>query len=254
MAGIKTTPERTARRRRLPTTAARIASALPGLVLGGALLVFAVTRFGELEATVKSGRAILVIAGIVVGWIVLARVVLPRLVRSVWVRSGILTVLALAIVVVLLVPYYRNTEVVEAFPTVETPARQPAADSTPEGSAHVPPSTAVADPVRVSAGELRGIDHDATGTAAVYQQPNGAFVVGLEGIDVESGPDYYVYVVQGVGRESPDDGVNLGALRGNQGTQYYDVPSGTEVGTDWTVLIWCRAFGVPIANATQTAV
>jgi hypothetical protein len=43
----------------------------------------------------------------------------------------------------------------------------------------------------------------------------------------------------------------LDALRGNQGTQYYEVPSGTDPGPGWTVLIGCRAFGVPVANSTQ---
>jgi hypothetical protein len=242
----------TGQQRKGSGTGARIAVALPGVVLGVALAVFAITRFGELEATVKSGRALLVIAGIVAVWVVLARFVLPRFVRSAWVRSGILTVLALAIIAVVLVPYYRDTEVVEAFPKVETPAKQPAADTVPGGSGQAP-SPAATEPLRVSTGDLRGIDHDATGSATVYQQPNGTFVVGLEEIDVQSGPDYYVYVVQGVDKESPEQGVNLGALRGNQGTQYYDVPAGTAVGADSTVLIWCRAFGVPIANATQTA-
>ena len=91
------------------------------------------------------------------------------------------------------------------------------------------------------------------GTASIFRQPNGTAVVALEGIDIEPGPDYRVIVVRGADQESPGDGLELDALRGNQGTQYYEVPSGTDPGDGWTVLIWCRAFGVPVANASQRA-
>lgn len=103
----------------------------------------------------------------------------------------------------------------------------------------------------LATGSLTGIDHDATGTAALYRQPGGTFVVGLESIDVEPGPDYLVYLVPGADRSEPGDGIELDRLRGDQGTQYYPLPAGTDVVPgDWTVVIWCRAFAVPIANAT----
>ena len=107
--------------------------------------------------------------------------------------------------------------------------------------------------MRVSTGALHGIGHDATGTASIYRRADGSEVVALEAIDIEPGPDYRVFVVPGAGRESPGDGLELDGLRGNQGTQYYEVPTDTDPGMGWTVLIWCRAFGVPVANATQVA-
>lgn len=58
-------------------------------------------------------------------------------------------------------------------------------------------------------------------------------------------------IVRGDDQQSPGDGLELDALRGNQGTQYYEVPADTDPGVGWTVLIWCRVFGVPVANATQ---
>ena len=86
----------------------------------------------------------------------------------------------------------------------------------------------------------------------MFRLPDGSLVVGLENIDIEPGPDYHVYVVRGTDREDRGGGTYLAGLRGNQGTQYYDVPrEAGEIGEGWTVLVWCRAFGVPIANATQ---
>jgi hypothetical protein len=105
--------------------------------------------------------------------------------------------------------------------------------------------------VQVSAGELTGIGHRATGAAAILRQPDGSLVVELREIDVESGPDYQVHLVPGAGREDPGGGIHLDALRGTRGTQYYPVPPGTDPAGEWTVLIWCRAFGVPIAGSTQ---
>jgi hypothetical protein len=108
-------------------------------------------------------------------------------------------------------------------------------------------------PERLRAGTLQGIDHRAEGTAAIYRHASGAFVIGLEDIDVQPGPDYDLYVVPGGDRRSTDGAIRLGDLKGNKGTHYYDVPAGPDL-TDgaWTVLIWCESFDVPIANATPS--
>lgn len=100
-------------------------------------------------------------------------------------------------------------------------------------------------------GSIEGIDHRASGTAVVYRQPDGSLLVGLEDIDIQPGPDYDVYVVAGARRESTEGGTRLDDLRGNRGTQYYPVPAGVDIATgEWTVLVWCQTFDVPVAGAT----
>ena len=115
----------------------------------------------------------------------------------------------------------------------------------------VGPAPAPMAPVRVSTGGLHGIGHSASGDASIIRQPDGSYVVRFSNFDIEGTPDPIVYAVNGENADDPN-GVDLGRLRGNVGTNSdYAVPSGTEPGAGWTVLVWCRAFAVPIANATQ---
>jgi hypothetical protein len=115
-----------------------------------------------------------------------------------------------------------------------------------------PMATQPADPQRLRAGALRGIDHRASGMAVIYRQPDGRYVVGLEDIDIQPGPDYDLYIVPGADRKDTKGGIRLGDLRGNRGTQFYDVPAGVNLEDGpWTALIWCQTFAVPVANASR---
>ncbi len=219
--------------------------AIPQVLLFGGMLVMFAVHPNAITAGVQSTRAIVVNAVLLSGWLVLSWILWrwPR------VYVGVLSVVAVAAIAVLVVPTLRDTKVVEEFPAAVAEPSPSTSSVTPDSPDS--PTTAPAEPVRIATGTLRGIGHDATGAASVYERGDGTRVVALEGIDIEPGPDYRVIVVRGADQESPGDGLELDALRGNQGTQYYEVPSGTDVGDGWTVLIWCRAFGVPVANASQ---
>jgi Electron transfer DM13 len=228
----------------------RIAAALPGAFLTVVFGFFFITKPSAAWAALKSVQAMLVIAGIVVGWVALGWV-LRRLLRWVWIRSAILSVVAVVIAVLIVRPYYvdetDNTKLVEG------PVQDASAATTPAPAPGPAPAPAPAAPVRVSSGPLNGIGHSASGEAEIIRQPDGSYVVRFSNFDIEGTPGPVVYVLQGENQEDPG-GVDLGSLRGNVGTTSdYAVPSGTEPGPGWTVLVWCRPFGVPIANATQSA-
>ncbi len=218
---------------------------LPQAVLFGGMAVMLIVHPNAFTSAVHSTRALVVNAALLAGWVALSWALWrwPR------VYVGVLSVIAVAAIAVLVVPTLRDEKVVEEFPAAVAEPTQPTlVPATPTASKPAP-----AAPTRISTGTLRGIGHDATGAASVYERSDGSRVVGLEAIDIEPGPDYRVFVVPGLDQERPGDGRELDALRGNQGTQYYEVPSGTDVGPGWTVLVWCRAFGVPVANAGQTS-
>jgi hypothetical protein len=202
---------------------------LPEAVLALGLAVFALLERGVVISALRSRRAVVLMAVVAIGWIG-ARFLLARVSRLRVTRTLLFAVAAVGVLAVVVFPNYRNERVVEALPSDISGA-------------------AVAAPVRTAM--LVGIDHRAAGTAALDRAADGRHLVGLEDIDIQPGPDYDVYLVPGRDQRTPDAGVRLDDLRGNQGTQYYEVPADTINGDDpWTVLVWCEVFDVPIANAT----
>ncbi len=255
---------------------------LPELTLATGLLLFLIDEPDAATSAFKSTRAIGLMAAAAVLWIG-GRVVLARFLHARVARTALFGLAAVAALAVVVVPAYRNETVVEAFPVspapddadtiVPAPSVPPAAPTTsppPAPSAPVdgqftapsgttPPTstepttttTAQTAPMRLRSGEFMGVDHRASGTVSIYRVPDGRHVIGLEAFDIQPGPDYDVYVVPGTDRIRTDGGARLDDLRGNQGTQYYEVPADIDVTTgDWTVLIWCQTFAVPVANAT----
>lgn len=106
-------------------------------------------------------------------------------------------------------------------------------------------------PVRHSTGELRGINHTASGGVSIVESTDGRFVVRFENFTVQGAPAPVLYVIEGDDKRSPG-GTDLGAFTATDGTTLdVALPAGIEPGPGWTVLIWCEKFATPIANATQ---
>jgi hypothetical protein len=262
----------------------------PEVVLGAGLLAFLVLETDAATSSFGSVRAVTIMVVTAAVWL-LARVATARLLPWTLARLALFGVAAYVILDAVVLPSFRDTTVVEAFPGPAAPvatsappapttpaapfattapaAPQPSATTTPAApqqpavtSTPATPTTAATpqptapppvatEPVRIGAATFRGIDHRAEGAVNLYRQPDGSFVVGLEDIDIQPGPDYDVYVVPGADREDRDGGTRLDDLRGNKGTQFYAVPAEVALADGpWTVLVWCQTFGVPIANAT----
>ena len=241
---------------------------LPEAVLGVGLLAFLIDEPDAATSAFRSGRAVTIMATVAFGWVAL-RIVLARSGRWVAARTGLFGAAAAVVLAVVVLPAYDNDTVVETFPARRAPAGMipsstvaPAAPTTGTATAPEPPVTTPgpaptpappAEPVRLRTGSFRGVDHRASGTVAVYRYAEGRQVVGLEDFDIQPGPDYDLYLVPGEGREDRAGGVRLDDLRGNRGTQYYDVPANVDIEHGpWTVLVWCQTFGVPVATATPT--
>jgi hypothetical protein len=104
--------------------------------------------------------------------------------------------------------------------------------------------------VRPVAGELRGINHTASGKVSIVESASGARAVRFEGFHVQGAPAPVLYVLAGADRQSPG-GTNLGAFTATDGdTLDVALPAGVAPARGWTVLIWCERFTTPIANAT----
>lgn len=71
-----------------------------------------------------------------------------------------------------------------------------------------------------------------------------------ENFETSNGPDLNVYLT--VGGDVDAGYVDLGDLRGNIGSQNYEIPVGVDLGEFDTVVIWCVRFGVGFAEAPLT--
>jgi len=227
---------------------------VPEAVLVAGLTYFLVDEPDAATSAFASTPAVALMVAVAAVWLI-ARILFTWFVRWPAVRLVVFGAAAVVVLAIVVLPAYHNATVVETFPEASAVPSSPsttAPDAPAKPGVTTPTTTAAAvDPVVIGTGMLMGIDHRAAGTVNVYERPDGGHVVGLEGIDVQPGPDYDIYVVPGTDRRDIGEAVSLDDLRGNQGTQFYDVTAAADLAAGpWTVLIWCETFAVPIANAT----
>jgi hypothetical protein len=115
---------------------------------------------------------------------------------------------------------------------------------------------APAAPVALSAGSfVNGATpgHEAQGSATIFRLEDGQQILRLADFSATNGPDLFVVLS---GSANPDqDGVKSGgflqidALKGNVGSQNYDLPPDIDLNQYKSVVIWCRAFNVVFGYA-----
>ena len=129
----------------------------------------------------------------------------------------------------------------------------------PEGQP--PPTEGSPGPVDVARGSFIDAEHATRGKVRIIAYPDGRRFLRLEGLDTSNGPDLHVWLTDRPSggacagcRDSwgiYDDGayVGLGALKGNQGDQNYEIPEDADLASLRSVVIWCDRFNVAFGTA-----
>jgi len=98
-------------------------------------------------------------------------------------------------------------------------------------------------------GTFAGLAHPTGGVARVVETSTGR-VLTLTDFETDPGPDLYVYVTSGqTSGEDVDGATQLARLKGNVGSQQYEIPAELDTSNGSTVVIWCRAFSVSFGAA-----
>jgi len=190
-------------------------------------------------------------------------------------KKPLIVIVGLAAAVVawyLVSPLFINRTVNEDF-VLEIPSEEQVAAMSPEeraavenrlmATASVMPDKTMADPVLAEVagqvvllveGMFQDGDefHKGSGTAKVYQRADGSQVLRLEDFAVTNGPDLHVLLSprqSPAPREALGEYVNLGELKGNRGSQNYDLPTGIDIFQYQTVVIYCLPFHVVFSTA-----
>ena len=105
----------------------------------------------------------------------------------------------------------------------------------------------------VAQGEFVDADsaHQGSGTATIFQQGDSR-ILRFENFESTNGPDLHVLLVENIaGTRSEELGnyIDLGQLKGNIGSQNYDIPADVDLSQYSGVMIYCMPFHVVFSTA-----
>lgn len=102
-------------------------------------------------------------------------------------------------------------------------------------------------------GDFVDRSHPTSGVADVLNDGSTQRFLRFEDFETDNGPDLNVYLSTApAGADTDafdDDFIDLGDLKGNIGTQNYEIPADVDLDRYSTVVIWCVRFGVAFGAA-----
>ncbi len=106
----------------------------------------------------------------------------------------------------------------------------------------------------VSEGEFQDADnaHRGSGTASIFQQGDQQ-VLRFENFNVTNGPDLHVLLVENIAGGDHDalgNYIDLGKLKGNMGSQNYEIAADVDLAQYEGVIIYCMPFHVVFSRAS----
>ena len=109
----------------------------------------------------------------------------------------------------------------------------------------------------LSTGSFQDVDsiHKGSGTATIYEGADGRRTLRLTDFEVTNGPDLKVWLVEKKDVQESSDVtdmpyVSLGVLKGNIGSQNYQIPADVDLSKYGSVVIWCEQFSQLFSPAT----
>ena len=193
----------------------------------------------------------------------------PR--ASIVVAVGVVAATVLAVALFVFQPWklFVDTTVSEASPLdsveVVEPAVTPGAESTPvtlpTAASPVPASSEPVKKVKEAAviadGTFVSHEHGTSGSASVIVLGDGRRILRLADLDTSNGPDLRVWLSDADVIDGPDgwfvfddgDYADLGALKGNKGSQNYAIPDDVDLDDLTSVSVWCARFKVSFGAA-----
>lgn len=105
--------------------------------------------------------------------------------------------------------------------------------------------------VQVANGSFVDADafHQGSGTATIFQQGDTR-ILRLEDFEVTNGPDLHVLLVENSDGGDMGNYFDLGELKGNVGSQNYEIPDDLDLSQFSGIMIYCQPFHVNFSTAT----